>query len=93
MLNQARANAEAGGTQAPQIAKQAFKPAPLAKDNSPENQQAWREYHACLECRTEAARNEAARARPSSSGTHEASYPPVTRSSAASAETENQEEG
>eukprot|EP00971_Amphidinium_carterae_P325869 6456395-Amphidinium_carterae.1 len=41
MLNQARANADAGGTQVPQIVKQAFKPAPLSKDNSPENHQAW----------------------------------------------------
>eukprot|EP00971_Amphidinium_carterae_P084476 1672236-Amphidinium_carterae.1 len=93
MLNQARANADAGGTQVPQIAKAAFKPAPLSKDNSPETQRAWQEYYACLERRTEAARKAAAQSQSSSSGTHMPSYPPVPSSAAASAETENQAGG
>eukprot|EP00971_Amphidinium_carterae_P314238 6246328-Amphidinium_carterae.1 len=93
MLNQARANADAGGTQVPPLVKQAFKPPPLNKDNSPENRRAWQVYHESLVSRTEAARNEAARARPSSSGTQDAADTPVPRSSAASAETENQTGG
>eukprot|EP00971_Amphidinium_carterae_P174636 3461787-Amphidinium_carterae.1 len=67
MLNQARANADAGGTQVPQESQVVFKPAPLAKDNSPENQRAWKRYYEALEHRTEAARIAAAQSQSSSS--------------------------
>eukprot|EP00971_Amphidinium_carterae_P336661 6473156-Amphidinium_carterae.1 len=93
MINQARGNVDVGGTPVPQVAKMAFKPAPLSKDNSPENQRAWNVYYECLARRTEAARNEAAQAKPSSSGTQNTAGTPVPSSSAASASTENQEGG
>eukprot|EP00971_Amphidinium_carterae_P123271 2440825-Amphidinium_carterae.1 len=57
-------------------------------DNSPENHMRWQRYYESLEQATEAARSEAARAKPSSSGTQRATNTPVPSSSAASAETE-----
>eukprot|EP00971_Amphidinium_carterae_P155118 3076061-Amphidinium_carterae.1 len=93
MINQARGSVGASGTPVPQVVKMAFKPAPLSKDNSEENQRAWQVYYESLARRTEAARNQAAQAKPSSSGTQSTAGTPVPSSCAASALTENQEEG
>eukprot|EP00971_Amphidinium_carterae_P123270 2440824-Amphidinium_carterae.1 len=87
-LAQARTNVIGDGTQVPPLVKVAPKPAPLSVDNSPENHMRWQRYYESLEQVTEAARSEAARAKPSSSGTQSATNNPVPSSSAASAETE-----
>eukprot|EP00971_Amphidinium_carterae_P167592 3320981-Amphidinium_carterae.1 len=91
MINQARGSVDVGATPVPQVAKMAFKPAPLSKNNSEENQRAWQVYYESLARRTEAAR--AAQAKPSSSGTQNTAGTPVPSSCAASASTESQEGG